>query len=68
VASGMQLREGLNTVERLERAGEMLSLDVRAAILALEEENHRLRRELAHAVGNRSEEEAGATLSGSESA
>jgi hypothetical protein len=38
----------MNTVERLERAGEVLSPGVRAAILALEEENRQLRAELRH--------------------
>jgi transposase len=40
----------MNTVERLERAGEVLSPGVRAAILALEEENRLLRAELRHAL------------------
>ncbi len=40
----------MNPVERLERAGEVLSPGVRAAILALEEENGRLRAEVARAL------------------
>ncbi len=40
----------MNTVERLAQTGEVLSPGVRAAILALEEENQRLRAELARAL------------------